>query len=183
MGKVKKFKEMERGALILETSLVLPIFILLIAFLYGIFVIVLAQNVVSHALIQATDSLALDAYLNEQVNSFNTLTESYNGLSDAGIDIVRMGNDPYFSSIEDEVSVENARKRFIGYLSGGDEQLASTMLKQLSVVDGLSGMVFQTEKNGENLTIIVSYEIQYCVDFGGLGKIPMKQKMTAQLWS
>ncbi|MCD8086230.1 MAG: hypothetical protein LUF28_07910 [Clostridiales bacterium] len=177
-------KREERGSILLETSIVLPFFILVIVFIYSIFVIVNAQNTITHALIQATDSLAMDAYLTENVSSYDTsdITTFWNSLTDMVLDIARMDNSEYFSSTTAATS-STVKKRFIGYLTGGDEDAAAKKLKSLSIVDGLDGISFQVTESDGNITVTISYKIQYPIDVLGLGKISMNQSITAKKWA
>lgn len=84
---------------------------------YGIFVIVNAQNVMTHTLIQTTDSLALDAYLNTHVNSVTEANEpgtplGRSSLSDMVVDAGRTFSNEYFASSA-SVTSEIAKKRFM----------------------------------------------------------------------
>ena len=178
----------ERGSVTLETSIVLPIFIFLFMFIYGLFSVVSAQNQMTHTLIQATKSLSLDSYLTENVDSAAEAgTKFWGGLSDMVLDIVRIDNDPNFTSQTDwyktpESSGDIVKDRFVGYLAGGDESAAREKLDNLGIVGGLDGITFETEVNGESLTVTIKYEIQYWFDFLDMGKIPMAQTVTSRLW-
>lgn len=183
-----KWLKEEDGTIILETSFVLPLFILVIAFVYGIFVIVNAQNVMTHTLIQTTDSLALDAYLNTHVNSVTEANDAWDtigkwsSLSDMVVDAGRTFTNEYFASSA-SVTSEIAKKRFIGYLNGGDRNQAVEKLKALKVAGGLDGVKFSVVRAGSDITVSIEYELQFLIDIGGAGRIPMKQSFTAQLWS
>lgn len=184
---MKRGKE-ESGTIILETSFVLPLFILVIAFIYGIFAIVNAQNVMTHALVQTTDSLALDAYVNEHVHSVSEANSAWNtigkweSLSDMLIDTGRVFSNEYFASTVSATET-TAKKRFIGYLNGGDRNQAIEKLKALKVTGGLDGVKFSVSKAGSDITVSINYELQFLIDFGGIGKIPMQQSFTSRLWS
>ena len=180
--------ESQKGSVTLETSIVLPIFIVIILFVYGLFSIVSAQNQVSHALIQSSKSLSLDSYLTENVESAAEAgTSFWGGLSNMVEDLARMSNDQHFSSMTDWYSTTSAganvaKDRFVGYLSGGDESAANEKLENMGVVNGLSGITFETNVAGEELTITIKYQLQYWFDAFDLGKIPMEQTITTRLW-
>ena len=70
-----KAYENQRGSVTLETSIVLPIFIFLFLFIYGLFSVIAAQNQMTHALVQSTKSLSLDSYLTENVDPSFLLTQ------------------------------------------------------------------------------------------------------------
>lgn len=183
-----KTYEKQRGSVTLETSIVLPIFILIFLFVYGLFSVIAAQNQMTHALVQSTKSLSLDSYLTENVESAAEAgTKFWGGLSDMVLDIVRLNNNDYFSSQTDwykskKGNPDIAKKRFVGYLTGGDEGAADEKLKNLGIVDGLDGVTFTTKVDGESLTVTINYEIQYLFDFCGMGKIPMEQTIKSHLW-
>jgi len=180
--------ESQKGSVTLETSIVVPIFILIFLFIYGLFSVVSAQNQVSHALIQSSKSLSLDSYLTENVESAaEDATKFWGGLSDMVLDITRLDNDKYFSSQTDWYKSPSsnstiAKDRFVGYLAGGDVDAANQKLKDLGIIDGLNGVKFEMKVEGKDLTIKVKYEIQYWFDFFGMGKIPMEQSITTRLW-
>jgi len=183
-----KAYEKQRGSVTLETSIVLPIFIFLFLFIYGLFSVIAAQNQMTHALVQSTKSLSLDSYLTENVESAGEAgTKFWGGLSDMVLDIVRLNNNEYFSSQTDWYKSEDgnpdiAEKRFVGYLTGGDESAADKKLKDMGIVNGLDGVTFTTKVEGEFLTVTIKYEIQYWFDFFGMGKIPMEQTIKSHLW-
>ena len=181
-------KDNRNGSVTLELSLVLPIFILFFLFVYGLFAIVSAQNTITHALIQSTKSLSLDSYLTENVSSVAESSEVtfWSNLSDMVIDLVRVNNDPYFSSREDWYKTGKAntvaRQRFIGYLTGGDEVAADEMCKALRVENGLSGITFDAKVENDELTVTIKYSLKYWFDFAGLGTIPMEQTIRTRMW-
>ncbi len=177
----------DSGAIIIETSIALPIFILVIVFMYSILIVVLTQNTMTHTLIQTTDSLALDEYIADSYKD-----NWWKSVSSIVISIARLGNSEYFSIeekiadlVDDDPNQANeiAKKRFVGYLTGGDENAAESKLDALSVVDGLDGITFTAEVDGEDLTITIEYYIQFPIDAFGAGEIHMKQSFTSKLWS
>ena len=93
----------EQGSLILETSIVLPLFILVIVFVLGVFNIVQAQNRMTHALVQSTNSLSLDSYLIEHIDSLQEQDHVLNGLDDIFIELKRsfVADDPHFTTKTD----------------------------------------------------------------------------------
>lgn len=181
----------EKGALLIETAIVLPFFILIIVFVYSIFNITNAQNQISHALIQATESLSMDKYTNEKINSITGVRSGdalWGGLDEAILEIVRLGDDPHFSSktkwySTNAGSQDIATKRFFGYLSDGDEGLADKKLKALGVINGTSGVTVGVETTETDVTVTIQYTLQFWVDFFGIGKIPMQQSVTSHFWA
>uniref|UniRef100_UPI004057A1FD TadE/TadG family type IV pilus assembly protein n=1 Tax=Agathobacter sp. TaxID=2021311 RepID=UPI004057A1FD len=185
MGK----KERLQGSITLETSIILPIFMLFFFFVFGLFSIVNAQNQMTHALIQSTRSLSLDAYLYEQFHlAGEGETIFWKGLEDMLVDIVRLDNNIYFTSphdgwhAEEEIDTDVIKLRFIGYLTGGDRGAAEQKLEALQVVGGLDGINFEASVEGEMLTVVMKYKLQYWFDFADLGVIEMEQSIKNQLW-
>lgn len=189
----------ERGSLILETSIVLPIFILVIVFVLGVFNIVQAQNQMTHALVQSVNSLSLDSYLIDHIDSLQEQDHALDGLDDIFIELKRsiVADDPHFTTKTDwfntedadleggktmTVNSEIAKLRFLGYLSGGDEEVAEQRLDALGVVDGLDGIDFSIEADKTNVTVTIKYTLQIWADFWGIGQVPMEQTITARMW-
>lgn len=184
---MRELRERSDGALILELSIVLPIFMLLILFCYGLFALTSAQNQITHALFQSSKSLSLDPYLTEHVDSVHESQTFWSGLDSIFMDAMRSSNDNHFSSAtdwyEDEAgNASLAKLRFVGYLTGGDDAAADEKLRSLGVVNGLSGVDFDMAVNGEKMVITVRYELQFWVDAFRLGKIPIEQSVTTRLW-
>lgn len=50
------------GSISLEACIVVPIFMILILFIYGFFIVFTAQNSIAHALLQCSQSVSLDPY-------------------------------------------------------------------------------------------------------------------------
>ena len=180
--------EKQKGSVTLEMSVMLPLFMVVFLFIYGLFSVIAVQNQMTHTLIQTAKSLSLDSYLTENVESVAEKgTAFWGGLSDMVLDIVRLDNDPYFTSQTDWYASEGgdtaiAKQRFIGYLSGGNMEEAKKKLEDMKIVNGLNGVVFETKVEGEILTLTMKYEIQYWFDFFGVGKIPMEQSIKTRLW-
>ena len=185
---MRKSNDSNRGSIVLETSIVLPIFILIMLFLYGIFSIVSAQNQMTHALIQSSKSLSLDPYVTEHVDSLREAKTFWSGLGSMILDFSRISNDRHFSSMDDwynstEINDSSmAKDRFVGFLTGGDDSAAAEKLKNLRIVNGLDGVTFLVVVMGDNMTITMKYEIQFWFDAFDLGKIPMEQSITTRLW-
>lgn len=178
----------ERGSIVLETGIVLPIFILVFLFLYGLMFVVSAQNQVTAAMFQSSKSLSLDPYITEHVDSVQESKTFWSGLGSMIEDLVRNSNSKYFASASDWYSAAGAdvttvaKNRFIGFFAGGDEAAAKEKAKNLGIVGGLNGINISASVSGKTLTIDVNYVVQTWFDAFGLGKIPIKQKYTVTLW-
>lgn len=185
----------EKGSLIIETSIVLPLFILVIVSIYGIFNIVNAENQMIHTLVQTTESLSMDKYINKQItsvlgyDSYDQVESLWNGLDDAILELVRIGNDEHFSSkikwydLDETQKVNVAKKRFIGYLADGDEKAADKKLKALGIENGLEGLSFHVQTTDDFVTVNVKFTVTFWIDWNGLGKIPMDKTAVSHFWS
>lgn len=188
-------KSDEKGSLIIETSIVLPLFILVIVFVYGIFNIVNAENQIVHTLVQTTESLSMDKYNNEQMNSvfgynsYDKVDSLWTGLDEAILEWIRSENSPYFSSKIKWYELNNnhkknvARSRFIGYLADGDEKAADRKLKALGVENGLDGITFDVRTTDEEVSVNLKFTLKFWIDLNGLGKIPMEKTAVSHFWS
>lgn len=184
---MRELRERSDGALMIELSIVLPIFMLIILCIYGLFSITSAQNQITHALFQSSRSLSLDPYLTEHVDSVHEAKTFWAGLDSIFTDFWRRSNDEHFSSATNWYISENgnaylAKQRFVGYLAGGDETAADETLRALGVVGGLKGLTFDMSVTGSDMTITIQYELQFWMDAFDLGKIPIEQSVTARLW-
>ena len=181
-------RKTENGSIILETGLVLPIFILVFLFVYGLFFVVSAQNQVTSAVFQSMKSLSLDPYLTENVESVQKASSLWSNLGEIILDVGRASNNKYFSSATDWYASGSgalqtvARDRFIGFFAGGKEAEARKKAKNLGIVGGLDGIAITAAVSGNSMTITVNYTIQTWFDAFGLGKIPVSQTFQANLW-
>ena len=180
----------EKGSLTLETALVLPIFFFMFLGVFCFFGFIAARNSIHHALIQSAKSLSMDSLLNEDVESAaEKETVFWGDFSDMIYDLVRLDNDPYYSSSTDwyknSSSTSVVKKRFIGYLSGSGteaEAAAQKKLETLGVVDGLDGINFEYSVSDGELEITATYELKVWIDFFGLTSFQMEDTVSARMW-
>lgn len=66
-------KKKEDGVLTLEASISLTIFIFMMLFLYSLFVVFEARNVMAHATLATADSLSIDVYETEKISGSDDL--------------------------------------------------------------------------------------------------------------
>lgn len=180
-------KEKDSGSVTLELSIVLPIFILMFLFIYGIFSIVMAKNTITHALVQSAKSLSLDSYMNEEYESIKEPGINFwGGLGDVVVDLIRLTDDPYYSSsikwYENGQANDVAKKRFIGFFAGGDESAAEELAENLKVENGLNGLEITATVEGETLSLNAKYNLKYWFDFWGYGTVPVDQTIKTRLW-
>ena len=84
---LRRFQREERGSAVLEACIVVPLFLFFVLTMYGLITVFMAQNLIGHALLESTQSLALDAYATDQftqasVEDANTWGDIRNALLD-----------------------------------------------------------------------------------------------------
>lgn len=191
----------------LEACIGMIIFMLLMFGVYSLIPLFMAQNLISHALLESCQSLAFETYgtskmddgkaqisdLNFELlklfcsaksavtsSSIDNEPDAYYTTDTRWFDIVEQKYvQPDYSEVEDM-----AYKRFATYLAGGITA-ADEMLENLGVVDGLDGIDFTgTMLEGSDLVISVKYTIQMKirVDMFGLGEFESSQQVRSRLW-
>lgn len=186
---LKRVIKGERGVVTLETGIVLPIFIMLLLFFYGIIIMFLGDQVITHALSQAAQSLSLDSYASSMVDY--SKIESAEDLAQALYSNL-FDSDEYFSSNAKwheeggDVLLETVENRFVGYLSGGrtaPKTYADDLLEFVGVVNGLEGFDFsETTVSDKVLTIKVTYQQEFLFDFHGLASFDKEYVITVKMW-
>lgn len=190
-GILRHVREEQEGSIVLEACISVTIFILFVVMMYGLITVFMAQNLIGHALMESTQSLALDTYATNKLTDQFSIGEGLRGLLET------VGgtypDDPAFSSRErwfDRKSgatqddwEQAAKQRFIGYFSGGDEQKAQDMLEAMGVVGGLDGLDF-SESNviGSDLYVRVTYQIEYLFNPFDVAKFDTAQQACSRMW-
>ncbi len=177
----------ENGLISLEACIVLPIFIMLVLFVYGIMIMFCGQHLMAHTLIQSAESLSLDPYSTERLGEIN-LTEA-SSLVNFLYSKIFTDEDKHFSSSEkwygqtDDNMRTAVKDRFVGFLCGGSEDQADTMLDFFGVEDGLDGLDFTNTKiEGNELTVTIKYKQEFIFNFDGLASFDREQCFTVVLW-
>lgn len=202
-------KDNEKGSVTIEATLCVTLFIIFALFLTTLFYTVYVQEAVSHSVIQTADSLSMEAY---SINKLQTDVDT--GIKSAITDLAvkffsTSKSDEHFYTDqrwfsedqlleeyveEPEMLTQNPslhtidlsevlKKRFIGFLSNGDEDFADSFLEKMGVIDGLDGIDFSEScvKKGK-LYITVNYQIKYLINIGDIGKINVSQTFCSKIW-
>lgn len=183
---IRQKKAEDSGLISLEACIVVPIFMMLMMFMYGFILIFMGQQAISHALLQSTQSLALDSFATEQLE----LTDIEDGadllvLLYAGL---FTSHNPYFSATdqwysgEGSAMTETIRKRFIGYFAGTEAE-ADAALKAFGIVGGKDGLDFggSTVTDGK-LYVHLTYRQKLLFDFNGHNTYSRELTAQAKLW-
>lgn len=180
-------KRSNRGSITLETAIVLPIFVFLMLFIWGLLSLVRAENKMTHVFIQSAKSLALDAYALEAVDTsavgpFEVPSE----ISDVLKTIWVHSADQKFTSdkkwYEDKVDTKVIKTRFTSYMANGNKADAEDILKSIGIENGLSGITFEATADGDDVTITMKYNLKFWLDGFGTKSIPIKKSVTVRLW-
>ena len=181
------FNRSTRGSMVLETALVLPLFMFAFLFIFSVIPVFSARNQMTHALIQTTKSLSMDPYLNEAYKyPANNNNNFWGGLSDMISDAYRSARygDVYYSDKTNWYAISTSdvvKNRLYGYL-GGDEDGADEYLRNLRIKDGKDGVSVEYQVVDGHLHVTIHYTVQYLFDFAGLGGIDMTHTAVAKMW-
>lgn len=152
-------RKREQGILTVEASIVLTLMTLFVLFLFSFIRIYRAENMVSHATLQAADAMALESYLRE------------NALDDKATDVVYLANRltgastlsaENFESLRSANVPTLAKEKFIAAVSNSEAN-ANTILSNYGVKDGLSGIDFSTstvDLDRDDVIVNVSYTLK-----------------------
>jgi len=190
MRRIKKRKG-EKGTITVETAIMLPIFFFMFLALFGVFFLLIARHQMRHAFTQTAKSLSMDSYIMESVSTVgvdgNLFYNSFGELATAFIrwiisDDYYTARTKWYETSNSSTGQEIIKKRFVGFLAGGDEAQADSMLKELRVKNGLSGVEFEYYVSGGEMTITMKYTLDYWFKFFGLEEIPMSQTLKMKMW-
>lgn len=152
-------KKKESGILTVEASMILSVFVLFVLFLFNFARVYRAQNMVSHAVLQASDAVAMESYLRETafggdetdiVQLANRLTSSTT-ISEESFTSLRSANLPKIAKEKFSTAIANS------------ETNADKVLKNLGVKGGLTGVDFsasQMDLDNNDVILYANYTIE-----------------------
>lgn len=182
-----------KGSITLEASLVVPIFIIIMMFFYGIMMMFSGEELIAHSMLQSGKSLSLDSYVNGKesvIKSNQVINDMKEIFSNLGVSEVK--NSEYFSAKEqwyvdkDKIKIgKEVKKRFLGFLSGGDEQRADSLLKVVGVDGGIDEINFSESYIDDNndLHLILKYQQYFLFDLNGKVSFERKKEVVTHMWS
>ncbi len=176
-------RDKESGVISLEACILVPMFVMMLMFIYGFFVYFMGHNVMSHTLIQSAKSLSLDKYSVDIMSQAddNSLSQVVNKIFGA---LSSIGSEDFTSSeawYDDESKVdEEVEERFMAFLAG---DASATDIADYFDLIGVSNLDFSDSKveNGD-LTIVVKYEQEFIYDFGGFGVFDCELSYKVKMW-
>ncbi|MGN0706803.1 MAG: TadE/TadG family type IV pilus assembly protein [Faecalibacterium sp.] len=194
MGELRKKQE---GAIALEACISLTLFLIVMITLYSMIRLFTAQSVISHAIQETCQSMALENY-----GQNSLATGTLQAIPNALITLITGGFNSDYSRPADfslrslfwdvtktaeqlqSATELTARNRFAAYLSGSVEE-ADRLLKNYGVVGGLNGISFSgTNQSGTDLTVQVSYKIRlvFYLEMFHFGEFESTQTVCSRLW-
>lgn len=131
-------KKREHGILTVEASLVMGVLVLVVLFIFSFARLYRAQSVVSHAVLQASDAVAMESYLRE--TAFDGDATEIAQLANK-IDTVTTVNGDSFTSLRSANLPQIAKEKFILALSD-TESGAEKALNAVGIKGGINGIDF-----------------------------------------
>ncbi len=156
-------KARESGTMTLEAAIMVPMFIIIMLFINGLFVLFMGQQVMMHSLVQSTKSLAYDPYSSQRAEG-----NTNDHLVDMFCDIVSIAHGKYISNeswyTKDSAEVcETVKDRFMAYLADSASK-ADDALKTVGVKNGSAGLDFSGSSYDKD-TGILTVDLKYVQTF------------------
>lgn len=172
-------KKRERGILTVEASVVLTLMTLFMLFLFGFIRVYRAENMVSHAAIQAADAMALESYLRETA------------LNDKAEDVVYLAGRLTGEAVLSSDSFESLRSADIPGIAkakftaavADSEANANTILTNYGVKDGLAGIDFTAsaiDLSRDDVIVNISYKLKMQFPILGASEISVTKSAKAK---
>lgn len=184
----------QRGTMTVEACITVMVFMILMFFLSTLFTMFMAQNTTAHVALQASQSLSVDALAGEEIGDGVSDGVSVKGIA-VSVYHTLFGNPNDSGAFATDSNVlENAisgeelakvvKKRFVGYLAGGDEEKATEILKAMGVEDGVDGLDF-SESSVEDgyLRIVLTYRFKNDFKLWNVKAFEVRQTTCSKLWS
>lgn len=177
----------------LEACISLTLFLIAMVALYSLINMFTAQSMISHALQQTGQSIALENYKNSKtdvktlqklpLSLLQKFTDGIGASSDSKYDV---GGGAFSNSMvfTDYLSLSTVKKGLSSYL-GGNTENADKMLQNMGVVDGLNGIKIKSGKiSGNDVVIEISYKVRliFYIEMFHFGEFESTQKACCRLW-
>ncbi len=166
-------KNKNKGVLTIEASIVLTLCVFFILLLFSFARIYSAQSVISHAVLQASDSVALESYLRE-LSFSGEKTQIINVANQISGESSPV-NEANFLSLRSADLPKAAKEKFT-YAVANTEEKADAKLKNLGVKNGLSGIDFSASNmdlGNDDVIIHAQYTVKMQFPFFGFKEIEM----------
>ena len=163
--------EREKGSLTVEASVSITAFMFIVLLILGMSKVYQAQSLVSHATLQASQSLAIESHYRETFAGNDTLTtvstlSKY--LSKVGVKSATVLDEWYASLGAEETDFYKILKDKFIYAIAEDRDAADARLRSLGVKDGLDGIDFsQSCIDSSDIIVHVRYDVVLPFSFFG----------------
>lgn len=181
-GNTMKNEKMNRGSITLEAAIVVPMFIILMLLVNGLFVMFMGQQIMTHTLIQSTKSMAFDPYSSQRVSDGED-----DKLAGMFVDIFSFAGGDHISTEkwyeEGAEQLEQVmEERFVAYLKNSSSN-ADFLLKEIGVKNGLKGLDFSgsTVEDGI-LTVKMKYTQEFVFNAAGLAEFERELSVKVKLF-
>lgn len=176
-----KNKKNNSGAITLEAAIFVPIFLILMLLVNGLFMLFMGQQIMTHALIQSAKSMAFDPYASQRgaaepdANLTNIFIDLFSEFRTDGYDEYVETDDWYAENNVGDV----VKARFLAYIRPGQSN-AADILDLVGVEDGMNGLDFSdcSVENGV-LTISVHYKQNFV--YNAMGLDAMDRELTLKV--
>lgn len=177
-----KFRN-DSGSLTLEACIVVPIFIIIMLFVNGFFIMFMGQQIITHTIVQSAKSLCLDPYAAQRVAA-----DAEDKLGEMALDIFGAGDIGHSSNEKwyEEDNIEDVVKdRFVVYLKNStSEDAANSLLQEIGIEDGIDGIDFSGSSVDENgiLTVKIKYRQKYVLSAMDIAPSNMEMSVKVKLF-
>lgn len=182
MKYIMKSKKNNSGVITLEAAIMVPMFIILMLLVNGIFIMFMGQQILSHTLIQSAKSMAYDPYSSQRVEA-----NSEDKLADMFVDIFSFSDEGHVSTDkwykENLDSIDNViEERYTAYLKESRSN-AQLLLEEIGVKNGISGLDFSGSslENGI-LTVKLRYTQEFVFNAAGLAEFEREITVKVRLF-
>ena len=186
----------QSGTITIEACVTGTIFILLFLFLNSFFAVFTAQNDISHALMQTSQSLSFDTYYTEKFEKGMLSDKGTNSPADIAAFFAGLfnlsGDNTYYTpdfrwhdpAVPKDEFLEVVKNRFLGYFAEGDQDLAIDKLNRYNIENGWNGMDFTlSEVKDGSIVVTIKYRMNYQFNFFNLAKLDLEQTACSGLWN
>lgn len=185
---MSRLRRKAEGVIAVEACLCLTLFMFFVLFLYSFFSIYEAQSKIQHTLLQAAQSMSLDALAIEKLGTGNS--SLYEVAEVIGFNALNKNPDfvetTAWYKYNNAAVADTGEDRFVAYLAEGDRELADQILKSYNIKNGLAGLDFSSSKKDDkgNIVLTVNYTVEYFFDFKAFGMNPLEltNSVTSRLW-
>lgn len=188
-----RMQKKEEGIISIEASLALTTFVFCVLSLLSYMHLFVAKNVVSHAMVQTCQSLAMDSYKSQlmvdKLNDYVLLWKELEGYTDSEAKapesaFVPEGFEWYASEASLKEAVRQVSMAYLGGIEGNSKTVADELLKSLRIKDGMDGLEITNISIADgDLSFTVKYTVElWFTPVFGLDGIENEQTVTGRLW-